>query len=268
MHVCANTACMDYSSVTEAGLYPVTVSIVSHGQGEMVTALLRDLALCVGVHKVLVTHNIPEREIACPESLRPRLVLIRNDHPKGFAANHNQAFGHCTTSLFVILNPDIRLPSDPFPVLMNSLADNQADLIAPMVRNPEGGLEDSARHFPTPGQLLAKLLKRGDGRITATGDVPVEVDWVAGMFMLFRSDTFRSIGGFDEGFFLYYEDVDICARLWKTCHRIVLHPAVFVIHAAQRASRRSLPYMAWHLSSMARYFLKHLGRQPLVGKGS
>jgi N-acetylglucosaminyl-diphospho-decaprenol L-rhamnosyltransferase len=253
---------MGYSSVAKTVHQPITVSVISHGQGELVAALLEDLASCTSVAEVILTQNIPEGEIACPESLRPRVRLIRNDQPLGFAANHNQAFRQCRTPLFAVLNPDIRLERDPFPPLTEALAANGVGLAAPAVRAPHGTLEDSARYFPTPFRLLAKLLKLGDGRRVVVGQGPVAVDWTAGMFMLFRADVFRDLGGFDEGFFLYYEDVDICVRLWRVGQRVMLHPGASVIHAAQRASRRRPRYMAWHLSSMARYFIKHLGRLP------
>lgn len=243
-------------------LSSITVSIVSHGQSELVSSLLEDLCRCVSVAEVLVTENISSGEIVCPESLRSRLRLIRNVRPKGFASNHNQAFRQCETSLFAVLNPDIRLVSDPFPVLTQALVESGAGLIAPAVRNPQGEMEDSARYFPTPMRLFAKLLRLGDGRVPFNGQAPRAVDWTAGMFMLFKAEAFRHIGGFDEGFFLYYEDVDICARLWKAGHGVLLHPAVSVIHAAQRTSRRRPRYMAWHLSSMARYFCKHAWRLP------
>lgn len=248
--------------MTDGVSCPVTVSIVSHGQGEMVAALLRDLAGCAAVHQVLLTQNIPEPEIDCPASLRPRLVLIHNDRPKGFAANHNQAFRQCKTILFAVVNPDIRLGPDPFPQLIETAMEDGCGLASPSVRNPEGTIEDSARCFPTPIRLLAKLLDLGDGRYVVVDKVPVAVEWTAGMFQVFRADVFRDLNGFDEGYFLYYEDVDICVRLWQTGRRVMFLPGISVIHAAQRASRRRPRYMAWHLSSMARYFFKHLGRLP------
>lgn len=251
--------------MTDAACSPITVSIVSHGQGGMVSALLDDLSRCAAVGRVLVTQNIPEPEIACPPSLRSRLVLIRNERPLGFGANHNQAFRQCATPFFAAVNPDIRIEQDPFPPLLDTLVAGGCGLAAPAVRNPDGGLEDSARHFPTPLALLAKLLKLGDGRYPVTGGVPMPVDWTAGMFMVFPAEVFRRLGGFDEGFFLYYEDVDICVRSWRAGCRVMLHPGAAVIHAAQRASRRNPRYMAWHFSSMARYFGKHLGRLPRTG---
>lgn len=253
---------MGYFSVTDTASRRVTVSVVSHGQGDMVAVLLRDLDRCTTVHQVLLTQNIPESEVECPESLRARLVVIRNDRPKGFAANHNQAFRQCETALFAVVNPDIRLGQDPFPRLIEAVMEDSCGLAAPAVRNPEGAVEDSARYFPTPFRLLAKLLKLGDGRHVVAGEAPVAVDWTAGMFLVFRAEAFRDLGGFDEDFFLYYEDVDICARLWRGGRRVVFHPGVSVVHAAQRASRRRPRYMAWHLSSMVRYFAKYLGRLP------
>ena len=80
--------------------------------------------------------------------------------------------------------------------------------------------------------------------------------------MLFRSSAFMRVGGFDEGFFLYYEDVDICARLRQCGESILACPAARVVHTAQRASRYNPRYALWHVSSMARYFVKHLGRLP------
>lgn len=244
------------------GVPRVIVSIVSHGQGELVSALLEDLASCASVSAVILTLNIPEAAIACPESLRSRVHLIRNDQPRGFAANHNHAFQYCDASLYAVLNPDIRLYADPFPQLNEAIALCNAGVIAPAVRSPEGKLEDSARYFPTFTKLFIKLLGLGDGRIALHGQTPREVDWTAGMFMLFRTDAFRAIHGFDQGFFLYYEDVDICARLWKAGLGVVFHPGVSVVHVAQRASHRNLRYMMWHMASIVRYFYKHAWRLP------
>lgn len=241
----------------------VAVSVVSHGQGRLVEQLLSELTACPEIAEVLVTQNIPEADIVCPETLRECVRFIRNETPLGFAANHNQAFRQCSQPFYVVINPDIGLnDTNPLPGLMACIEQTDCALAVPVVRNPDGGVEDSTRRFPTPLGLLAKLLKIGDGRYGALGDAPRAVDWAAGMFMLFRSADFRAVDGFDAGFFLYYEDVDICARLWKAGRRVMACPAVTVIHDAQRASHRNLRYLKWHMSSMARYFRKHVGRLP------
>ena len=80
----------------------------------------------------------------------------------------------------------------------------------PLVQDPGGKAEDSARRFPTAAGLLRKLVTTPSGPDYPLDAGPIEVDWVAGMFMVFSADAFRAVSGFDERFFLYYEDVDIC----------------------------------------------------------
>ena len=245
----------------------VSLSVVSHRQGGMVNDLLGDLSCHSPDNDVHVTCNVPEKDSIHGAGL---LTFRRFDNAsaKGFGANHNAAFRHCDSPFFCVANPDVRLVSDPFPELLACMDDPKVGLVAPRVIDPAGNAEDSARYFPTPANLAAKMLHLDEGRFPVVGEAPMAVDWVAGMFMLFRAEAFRDIGGFDEDFFLYYEDVDICARLWKAGWKVMLHPGVSVIHAAQRSSRRNPRYMAWHLSSMARYFVKHLGRLPRITQES
>lgn len=265
MNECANIAFMGYSNVIETDGRLITVSVVSHGQGDLVAKLLEDLARCPSVSEIILTQNIPEHEIVCPVSLQSSVRVIRNDQPMGFAANHNQAFQLCGNAMFAVLNPDIRFEGDPFPKLMEAIAVSDAALAAPVVRNPHGAVEDSIRRFPTLSGLISKALRLSSGQIHFDAhSEPFCPDWVAGMFMLFRRETYAVLGGFDEGFFLYYEDVDICVRAWQAGMKIVVCPSVSVVHDARRDSRRSMRHLRWHLASMARYFVKHFGRLPCV----
>lgn len=238
----------------------VTVSIVSHGHGAMLPALLSALSELPEIAAVILTHNIPELKFeAALEQVKPGwLIEIHNAQAKGFGANHNAAFAHVKTPYYAVLNPDITLAGNPFPGLLACMETYPVALCAPAVINPDGGIEDSARHFPTLGNLIRKALHRYDGCLHyALGDLPMKSPWVAGMFMLLRSDDYAALAGFDEGFFLYYEDVDLCARIWKSGHKLMLCPSVCVVHDARRASRRNPRHMAWHAASMARYFRKH-----------
>lgn len=239
-------------------------SVVSHDQSDLATQLLADAsALGTPVHWHL-THNLPADPLAASERLH--LTQSSNEHPMGFAANQNQAFQACAQTFFGVVNPDVRLPADPFPSLLQAFDDPTVGLVVPTVLSPAGAEEDSVRQFPTISGLLNKALTGDKGRIQRlASDQPHSVDWAAGMFMLFRAQAFRDVGGFDERFFMYYEDVDICARLWKAGWRVVHQPQAYVVHDAQRASRRDRQYMTWHAASMARYFWKHLGRLPKVG---
>ncbi|MEX2016615.1 MAG: glycosyltransferase, partial [Candidatus Hydrogenedentales bacterium] len=151
-------------------------------------------------------------------------------------------------------NPDIRLPANPFPALTRTLGDERVGVVGPVVRDPDGVVEDSARRFPTAGVVLRKLLGGEPGPDYPADRGAMEVDWIAGMFMLFRSDTYRALGGFDEAYFLYYEDVDICRRLRKRGKSAIYNPAAEVIHDARRASRRHPRFALHHLRSILRYF--------------
>ncbi|MEW5709895.1 MAG: glycosyltransferase family 2 protein [Pseudomonadota bacterium] len=234
----------------------------------MVDALLRDLADCPQVSRVILTVNVSEDEPIPPEPLSGRITVLRNLIPKGFGANHNTAFAHCDTPYYCVLNPDIRLDGNPFPALLDCLGADVA-LCAPAVVSPTGEVEDSARRFPGFLNLLAKLLGLADGRYhyEKNGEL-FHPEWVAGMFMLFVSADYAALSGFDEDYFLYYEDVDLCVRLWRSGRKIVLCPRAQVIHAAQRASHHDLRHLAWHLASMLRYFIRHWGRLPSVGTNS
>lgn len=240
----------------------VTVSIVSHGHGALLPGLLEDLAACPEIAAVVLTRNVAEPNLALTGLAH--LTIIDNPRPKGFGANHNAAFRVAQTPFFLVLNPDVRLEGNPFPALLACLADERIALCAPAVVNPAGTLEDSARRFPSLTDLVLKALGRYDGRVHyALGDPSRAVPWLAGMFMLVRRTDYADLGGFDEGFFLYYEDVDLCARLWRSGRRVMLCPEVRVVHDARRASRRDLRHMRWHAASMARYFRKHAFRPGL-----
>lgn len=240
------------------------LSVVSHGQAGLANLLLDDLNHATHPQQLVLTKNIPEQEAFLTGGLPVK--HITNAHPLGFGANHNQAFRYCEEEFFCVANPDIRLTQDPFPTLISCMhEDPSIGVIAPRVINPSGQAEDSARQFPAPAGLLRKALGGHDGRmplVPGPQNKPIPVDWNAGMFLVFRASAFRSVGGFDDKFHLYYEDVDICARLWKTGWKVAVSPSAVVVHAAQRASRRKPRYMAWHAASMVRFFAKHLWRLP------
>lgn len=244
----------------------ITVSVVSHGQRELVDALLADLARCPEVARVVLTHNIPEPAFVVPESLAGRVDVLFNATPKGFGANHNAALLAARSDYVCILNPDIRFTQSPFPALLDCLRATAASLVAPRVLSPVGAMEDSARYFPTPGRLVRKALWGAEGRFPLNESAPCEPDWVAGMCMVLRAEAFQACGGFDEGYFLYYEDVDLCARLRASGHALAWCPKAAVIHDARRASRRKLRYMLWHARGMLRFFGKFHGRPPGAGE--
>jgi N-acetylglucosaminyl-diphospho-decaprenol L-rhamnosyltransferase len=234
----------------------VTVSVVSHGQNALVNQLLEDLAMhCAPGLKVIITENVPDSEPLRLPQVRHEFEIIRNTRSKGFGANHNAAFARCRTEFFCVANPDIRLKSDPFRPLAATLTARRASAVAPLVLSAQGSVEDSARHYPTFTSLVRKAFAKGAKPDYAIDQGAIEVDWVAGMFMLFNTEAYRALGGFDERYFLYYEDVDLCRRLRSSGNKVVYEPAVSVIHEARRASRRNPRLMRIHAASALRYLL-------------
>ena len=242
----------------------LTISIVSHGQADLVQQLLIDLETLTPdetITEVILTLNIPE-EINF-KSEKFLLQVISNSSTKGFAANHNAAFKESIGKYFCVLNPDIRLINDPFHQLMSQLAKLKIGMIAPAIVDMEGNIEDSVRKFPTITRLLKRLLVgKHDSYIGFEKKDIFYPDWVAGMFMLFDREAYEKINGFDESFFLYYEDTDVSARLWKNNLSLAVSPQVRVIHEAQRQSHKQLKYLRWHLSSMLRFVFRYWGRLP------
>ena len=231
-----------------------TLSVVSHGQAALVRLLLADLER---VHpadfEVLLTLNVAEDDSGLVSAKYP-LRVIRNDRPKGFGANHNAAFAASCGAYFVIINPDIRLPHLALDGLRQVVDLDHTGACAPLVVNSNGSLEDSARRFPTIARLLHRVALRDRSLDYDWRGLSQEVDWVAGMFVMFRRDAFEQVGGFDERrFFMYFEDVDICRRLKRLNWAVRVQPAVRVVHDAQRASKRELRHLWWHLTSAARY---------------
>lgn len=244
----------------DVGARSVHVSVVSHGHSALIAGLLEDIDHCcngIPLH-VTVTLNVPEPLAFDPARFRIPVRLLHNSVRRGFSANHNTAFrlgqrDH-PSEFFSIVNPDIRFSSDPFADLLACFADARVGVAAPLVLNAEGGVEDSARRFPTPLSPVLRVLglRRGP-EYSVEGDA-ASPDWVAGMFMLIPAEVFSCVGGFDERYFLYYEDVDLCARMRLAGYDVRLCPNAMVVHAARRQSHTDARYLRWHVASMTRFF--------------
>jgi GT2 family glycosyltransferase len=238
----------------------VTLSVVSHAQAELVSRLLDDLRRLAPpeLARVVVTCNVPEA-FEPPTELPFELRVIRRDVAFGFGANHNRAFHLCETPYYAVANPDVRIEANPFPILLDALATGRA-LVAPAIHDPAGRLEDSARRLVTPVDVLLRRL----GARRTEFERPA---WLAGMFLVLRSDAFRGLKGFDEKFFMYCEDADLCARAVLEDGGIAFCPQAAVVHDARRASRRSFRPLLWHVSSLVRFwsspvfwaYRRHLG---------
>jgi N-acetylglucosaminyl-diphospho-decaprenol L-rhamnosyltransferase len=234
-----------------------TFSVISHGHGASMGLLLSQMneEAALTRARVVVTINIPEE---FDPQLYPNLdlVVLRNSSPKGFGANHNAAFAHCMTEWFVVLNPDLELDrGEPFSHLeIAASSTEQVGVIAPLVTNSKGAREDSVRANLTPLSLFGRhfLGRRAAPAIGEPARRGSPFYWLGGMCLMVRADAFRAIKGFDERFFLYCEDYDLCARLYREGYALAVDSSVRIVHNAQRDSHRSARHLAWHVKSLLR----------------
>ncbi|MDP2367350.1 glycosyltransferase [Rhodoferax sp.] len=226
----------------------MSVSVVSHGHGALVEVLLRELAThCAEeVSQVLLTLNLAEpalQHFVASTDWPFQITVLENRAPRSFSSNHNQAFARVSTPLFCVMNPDLRLGCNPFPALRSALSEARAGCAYPVQLDENAQRQDFERALPTPLSLFRRVClgrKQSDG-----------ADWVNGAFMLFKAEVYRGLGGFDERYRLYCEDVDICIRLQLQGYRLRC-AQVDVVHLAQRATGRRLRHLIWHVQSMFR----------------
>lgn len=237
----------------------LSVSIVSHGHGAHVEALLSLLARpgVTPLARVWLTLNVPEPALLTltRQSWPFELHLVSNATPQGFGANHNQAFAHeqaqpTPAPCFAVLNPDMLWSADPFPAMLATALQPLAGCIYPLQVDPDGRVQDHRRALPSPLALLRRHLAPK----TPLSD-PASPDWVNAAFLVFPTPVYAALGGFDPDYFMYCEDVDICLRLQLAGYRLVEAPQARVVHHAHRASRRDLRHTLWHVRSLCRLWL-------------
>jgi len=233
-----------------------TVSIVSHGQAELCAQVIEDLAghAASSVAKLVLTENVPQ-SLPSLAGLPFPVEVVRNERPRGFGENHNLAFTRSATPYFAVLNPDIRIQADPFPALGRRLADPRVGIVAPLVREADGTIADFARPLVSPWEVVRRRLNASADQAQLS-----HPDWIAGIFLALRSGAYEDLGGFDTRYFLYCEDIDICARARLRGLRLETAREVSVTHYARRESHRSLWYLRHHVSSLLRFWSSPLYR--------
>lgn len=232
----------------------LVVSIVTHNHGDIVVKLIDKIISFDLVDKIILTINSDEDIKLCPSD---KLHIIRNLSPKGFSENHNYAFKIFKSDYYCVLNPDVILLDNPFPILVDAFKDSNIVICAPLVCNSIGLVEDSARYFPTLTRTFLKVFLGIKSKYPISKNYCFTPDWVAGMFMIFDSNFFLNNSGFDENFYLYYEDADICKRVSLAGFKVLVDTRVVIIHDAQRTSHKNLKYFLWHIQSLIRYLLKY-----------
>ncbi|OYD50288.1 glycosyltransferase family 2 protein [Acidovorax kalamii] len=233
----------------------VVVSIVSHAHGHQIQSLLEALVRLNSqvVSRVVLTLNVPEPAplLGAAQSLPFALEIVQNELPLGFGANHNKALVGAEEEFVCVLNPDVTLNADPFAPLVHALAGQATACAYPVQVDENGSVQDSEREIPSPGTLLRRRL---------LGRIERRVDWVNAACLLLPTSVWRDLGGFDERYFMYCEDVDFCLRLRLKGGRLLRAP-VKIVHAGQRASGRRLNHLAWHVRSLLRLWMSPVYRQ-------
>jgi len=199
------------------------------------------------------------------------MVVLHNERNEGFGAAANQGFRCSRAPLVLLINPDAEFEAGSLAPLLETLQDDPgADLAAPALLLPDGTRQESPRRFYRPATVLARrtpLGRTAAGRklrqehlLQDTGvDTARAVDWVSGAAMLLRREAVPQRGPFDERYFLYFEDVDLCRRLRGAGRKVRFQPKSRVRHQFGAGSRRQVPWnpLLWyHLYSGALYGLR------------
>lgn len=194
--------------------------------------------------------------------------LVRNSENVGFGRGINQAVAACTAERVLVLNPDCQLsPGALTPLTALLDADSKCAVVAPRIFNPDGTPQGNARGDPDMltglfgrTTVLSRALARLDvarrNVITATtNNESIAVDWVSGACMLVRREAFAAVGGFDERYFMYWEDADLCRRLRLRGYTIRYVPAASAVHRVGQSSRtaRAASTRAFHASAYLYY---------------
>jgi N-acetylglucosaminyl-diphospho-decaprenol L-rhamnosyltransferase len=222
-----------------------------------------------GVAHVLVVDNASS-DGSGPALARddPGAVFVDTGANLGFGRAANRGVALTTAPYVMILNPDAVVHPGAVKALAATLdADEALAVVGPRVDNPDGTIYPSARRFPELGVAAghaflgllapANRFTRNYRMLDADRSRSGPVDWVSGTCMLVRRDAFDAVGGFDEAYFMYVEDVDLCWRLWQAGWRVAYEPGARVTHAVG-ASSDLAPYrmIAAHHRSLLRFAAK------------
>ncbi len=189
----------------------------------------------------------------------------------GFGRGHNLALKQLAgvdAPYHLILNPDITFDADALGRLASVMDSHpEVGLVMPKVLYPDGSIQYLCKLLPAPIDLVLRRFLPGPlKRITQKRiasfdlrdldyDVPAYVPSLSGCFMFARRSVLDAVGGFDERFFLYMEDVDLCRRMLAVS-RLLYWPGVTVEHVHQMGSYRNRKLLLWHIHSAIKYFNK------------
>ena len=245
--------------------------MVSHGQPDLLRACLRSLEAhppAVEMRVTVVDSGSPDHTPDIVAREFPWARLVREDNI-GFSAANNLVLGASRADTALLLNPDAEVREGTIDTALETLA-SEADIgmVGVKLVQPSGEIDHAGkRSFPTPLSALAHFtgIGRSDSapaalsqyRATHLGDdEPGDVDAVNGAFMLVRMEAVHQVGLLDEGYWLYMEDLDWCARFWQRGWRVRYEPSATALHVkgASSGSRRRLRQEVAFHRGMGRFY--------------
>jgi GT2 family glycosyltransferase len=247
------------------------IAVVSHGHGALIERL-NCLSTLVKENKfkVWVLDNVGEDDLSlyCKKN---NINYLKNKKKKGFGENNNLIFseidskvGFSDSDRFLVLNPDIVVSSEMLLSLLK-IMDNEKAKISTcnlFTDNNYSTYDNSIREFPTLWDFFSSFILKKNPSIMDKSQInkPCFVNWAAGSFLCFDVSHYKNLAGFDIGYFMYCEDIDICFRSSHYFNEEVLYcPQVKAIHLAQHANRNIFSKdFLWHIQSMMRFLLKRL----------
>jgi GT2 family glycosyltransferase len=243
----------------------VSAVVVSHGHADELHRALP--ALLPQVDDVVVVANVPDSVGQVPADVR----VVENPRPLSFAANVNRGVAATSGELVLVANPDTVAEPGAVAALRAFVETHpRCGVAGPKLLDLDGSLQASRRRFPTVGATLVRRTplrrlfpplrhQRAHYGLDEAADGPVQVDWMLGGFLLLRRAMLEELGGFDPGFRMYGEDIDLCYRAARAGWERWYVPAAVVRHRWDAFTdrrfwtRRTL----WHWRGMLRFVRKH-----------
>jgi len=251
----------------------LSISLISHSELKHLKILLPSLLESIqGIsHEILLVDNCSRDQTV--DYLRqnyPQIKIAVNHRPRGYGANHNSNLRRALGKYLLVLNADLKFEKETAKGLLEFMEGRPECGVSTcrLLNWHDREVQHNCRTFPSLVDIWARRFPLKNRRLHGIADRhemlgedykgDFEADWFQGSLMMFRRRALEQIGGFDERFFLYFEDVDICRRIALSGWKVFYHGGAFVNHRFHRQSASPLNRMFWvHLSSMARYFNKY-----------
>ena len=200
----------------------------------------------------------------------PQVKIIQNSKPLGFGENNNKGVRNSKGDYICIINPDIVFTKGSFRQIMEmfQVRNKSKYIVAPRLLNPDKTLQYSVRRFATLKMMLHRwgAWVNDNSEDSSVKDYlykdldPTkqhEVDWAMGAALFMPRDVYLQLGGFDQRYFLYMEDEDLCLRAWKQEIPVLFYPHIELIHNHLRGSSHLSINTWWHLKSLALFYWIH-----------